>query len=364
MKVGVIFGGRSVEHAISVRSAKTVVDGLAQAGHDVVALAVTEDGTWLSPKDSAEILRSNAHTVVVADGVLHPESQKRSLRHLLEADVDVAFPMVHGTYGEDGTLQGLLEMIGIPYVGCGVLASALCMDKMQSKKLLEAAGVAVVPWIAVPRNLHKDALQQTLAKTHAWGLPLFVKPSVGGSSVGCRLVKTREELLDAVQFARGFDDVVLVEKGVDAREVEVAVLGSPGDFAASVVGEIVPGAEFYDYQDKYLKNDAKLLAPAPLPQAVTDQLRAAAILAMEVVGGSGLARVDFFVDKKTHAIALNELNTLPGFTSASMYPRLWALSGVPLPQLCDRLVRIAVERSENQKHIQNGIRTFVASVAR
>jgi D-alanine-D-alanine ligase len=350
MRVGLVFGGRSVEHVVSVRSARTVYQGLTQAGHDVACLGITPGGAWLPPPSAKLVLEGSEKALPASR-----EGARASLKHLLDADVDVVFPIVHGTYGEDGTLQGLFEMLDVPYVGCGVTASAIAMDKLASKRLFEAAGLPVVPYVA----LRQGDLQQGLQRARALSLPRFVKPSVGGSSVGCKLARTDDELEDAVRFALRFDDVVLVEKGVKAREIEVAVLGAPGALQASAVGEIVPGNEFYDYEDKYLKDDAKLLAPAPISDAVADEVRRLAVLAMDAVGGAGMARVDFFLEGDT--LYLNEINTLPGFTSVSMYPRLWGLSGVPLPQLCDKLVHLALERHKNKQRLDEALRAFVES---
>lgn len=360
MRVGLVFGGRSVEHVVSVRSARTVLEGLRKAGHDVVALGISESGAWLPPEVSLAVLEGTEKALPSSN-----EAVRASARHLLAAHVDVAFPIVHGTYGEDGTLQGLFEMLDIPYVGCGVLASAVAMDKLQSKRLFEAAGLPVVPWVAVTRAALDADAGSALAPTEALPLPLFVKPAVGGSSVGCKKVSSRGELEAAVRFALRFDDVVLVEKGVKAREIEVAVLGSAGALKASAIGEIVPGNDFYDYEDKYLKDDAKLLAPAPLADALAVEVRRLGVSAMDAIGGAGLARVDFFLVEDAGgkgALYLNEINTLPGFTNVSMYPRLWGLAGVPLPELVDTLVRLGVERHQAKGRIDQALREFVASV--
>ncbi|MBI1945419.1 MAG: D-alanine--D-alanine ligase [Deltaproteobacteria bacterium] len=356
MRVGVIFGGRSVEHVVSVRSARTVVDGLRQAGHEAVPLGIAENGAWVPPDVATRTLAGTDKALPV-----EPGDARASLRHLLDAKLDAAFPIVHGTYGEDGCLQGLLEMLDVPYVGCGVAASAVAMDKLLSKRLFERAGLPVVPYAVVSRAAFDADVAKALAACDALPEPLFVKPSVGGSSVGCKLVKRRADLAEAVRFALRFDDTVLVEQGVKAREVEVAVLGRAGALQASAIGEIVPGGEFYDYEDKYLKDDAKLLAPAPLPDDVATELKRCAVLAMDAIGGAGMARVDFFYLEAERRLALNEINTLPGFTTISMYPRLWGLSGVPLPELCDRLVKLAVERAEGKRRLDAGLRSFVAS---
>jgi D-alanine-D-alanine ligase len=358
MRVGVVFGGRSVEHLVSIRSARTVRDGLAAAGHEVVCLYIDEGGSFHDATTSAQVLQSQR--------ALAPVQTKpaASLRWLVEADVDVVFPIVHGTYGEDGTLQGLLEMLDVAYVGCGTAASAVAMDKLLSKRLFAAVGIPVVPYAAITRGaFEQGGLSSVASFVESEPLPLFVKPAVGGSSVGCVKVKERAKLEDAVSFALRFDDVALIERGVVAREVEIAVLGADAaSMAASVPGEIVPGGDFYDYADKYLKDDAKLLAPAPVDDVTTRALQQAAMAAMGAVGGAGLARVDFFLCADG-TFFLNEINTLPGFTSVSMYPRLWGLTGVPLPELCDRLVTLAVERRTRRAHIDESLRAFVAAAA-
>jgi D-alanine-D-alanine ligase len=361
MRVGLVFGGRSVEHLVSLRSARTVRDGLRQAGHDVVCLGIAESGAFIDPAVAAAHLDEGARRPL-PEPPPGPAALQRSLRVLVDANVDALFPIVHGTYGEDGTLQGLCEMLDLPYVGCGVTASALAMDKLQSKRVFEAAGLPVVPWWPITRAAFDKDATAALAPTQNEALPLFVKPSVGGSSVGCVKVKARADLADAVRFALRFDDAVLIERCVTAREIEVAVLtGQGGDVGASVVGEIVPGADFYDYADKYLKDDAKLLAPAPLDDAVAARVRDTAVQAFLAIGGHGLARVDFFLVGDD--LYLNEINTLPGFTDVSMYPRLWGLSGVPLPDLCDRLVQRALERHAARKSLDDGVRAFVNSAA-
>jgi D-alanine-D-alanine ligase len=359
MRVGIVFGGRSVEHLVSIRSARTVRDGLSAAGHDPVCLYVDEAGCFRDPASSASVLEAQRALP------LHGGRPASSLSHLLQADVDVVFPIVHGTYGEDGTLQGLLEMLDLPYVGCATAASAVAMDKLLSKRVFEQAGIPVVPYAAVTRGeFGRSGVSGVKKFVDAEAPPLFVKPAVGGSSVGCVKVKSKDTLAEAVAFALRFDDVALIERGVEAREVEIAVLGADAaTMQASVPGEIVPGGDFYDYADKYLKDDAKLLAPAPVDAATTSALQTAAIAAMGAIGGSGLARVDFFLLADGRWF-LNEINTLPGFTSVSMYPRLWGLSGVPLPALCDRLVQLALERKRHRGRIDDALRAFVAGVAR
>lgn len=357
-RIGVIFGGRSVEHQVSLRSARTVAQGLAAAGHTPVPIAIAEDGGWVSPEESAAILASDA-TQVPARGV--PVAS--TLGALTAAKVDGLFPIVHGTWGEDGTLQGLCEMLDLPYVGPGVTTSALAMDKRLAKRQLEAAGIPVVEYVETTRGEFAHDRDGVLARVAALPFPVFVKPSVGGSSVGVVRAKALAEVGEAIDFALRFDEAVLIERGVSGRELECAVLGylGLGAIEASCVGEIVPGNEFYDYADKYLEDNAQLIAPANLPPAITDRLRDLAVRAFTALGGAGLARVDFFLEGDQ--LYVNELNTLPGFTSISMYPRLWALSGVPLPELVGRLVEIAFARHRDQHRLDLGIKEFLASLA-
>jgi D-alanine-D-alanine ligase len=283
-----------------------------------------------------------------------------TLRHLIESGVEVIFPILHGTWGEDGTLQGLCEMLDLPYVGPGVTASAVAMDKILAKRVLIAAGVPVVDFEAVTRREMETDPEAVLQRLERLPLPLFVKPSVGGSSVGVKKVDSRACQATSLAFSLQFDDVVLVEKGVLGRELECAVLGY-GEIEASAIGEIVPGNDFYDYADKYLQDTAELIAPADLPPGATEKLRETAVRAFGAIGGVGLARVDFLYESED-SFYINELNTLPGFTSISMYPRLWELAGVPLPSLVDRLVRIALDRHRDRHRLDQGIKSFLAEL--
>jgi D-alanine-D-alanine ligase len=354
-RVGLVFGGRSVEHEVSVNSARAVAAALAQAGYEVVPLGIAPDGWWIAPAQSEPALDGDLKALPAAGGAIAP-----SLRHLLDARVDVVFPLVHGTWGEDGTLQGLCEMLGLPYVGAGVTASAIAMDKLQAKRLLAAAGVPVVEFRAASRARFEADPKTFLASCAELPLPLFVKPSVGGSSVGVQKVKRAEDLAEAVRLALRFDDQVLVERGVKGREIEVAVLGLH-DLEASRAGEIVPGAEFYDYADKYLTDAAQLIAPAELPTVVEERIRQQAVDAFAAIGGWGMARVDFLLEGDRPYV--NEINTIPGFTRISMYPRLWALTGVPPAMLVERLVEIAVRRHAERQGLDEGIKKWLSELA-
>ena len=352
--VGVIFGGRSVEHQVSIRSARTVVQGLREAGHRVTPLGIAQDGCWIDAARSEEILAGGSVIPPVGEPIAP------TLRHLIDSGVEVLFPIVHGTWGEDGTLQGLCEMLDLPYVGPGVTASALAMDKLLVKRQMEAAGVPVVEYAAVRRSDFDADPAAFLRKARELPFPVFVKPSVGGSSVGVKKVMSPDCLETGVRFALQFDETAVVERGVQGRELECAVLGYQ-KIEASAVGEIVPGNEFYDYSDKYLQDTAQLIAPAELSPETTERLRELAVRAFEAIGGAGLARVDFLVEGD-EGVYVNEINTLPGFTSISMYPRLWGLTGVPLPELVDRLVKIAIDRHRDRRRLDEGIKEFLESL--
>jgi D-alanine-D-alanine ligase len=353
--VGVVFGGRSVEHQVSIRSARTVVQGLRAAGHTVTPLGIAEDGCWIDGEASAAILSSETKEIPPLGVPVAP-----TLRHLLASGIEVAFPIVHGTWGEDGTMQGLFEMLDLAYVGPGVTASALAMDKLLSKRQFQAAGVPVVDSEAVSRADFEQDPAGCVKRCERLPLPLFVKPSVGGSSVGIKKVDSRHCIETSIRFALQFDETVLVERGVKGRELECAVLGYR-QLEASVVGEIVPSQDFYDYADKYLLDSAGLIAPAEVPEPVSDRLRELAVRAFAAIGGAGLARVDFLYEGED-GLYLNEINTLPGFTSISMYPRLWGLTGLPLPKLVDRLVQIALERHRDRRRLDEGIKAFLSEL--
>jgi D-alanine-D-alanine ligase len=355
-RVGVVFGGRSAEHQVSLRSARTVAAALAEAGFEVVPLGVALDGCWVDRAAARAALEGDVATLPSPGGAVPP-----SLAALLTAEIDVAFPLVHGTWGEDGTMQGLFEMLDLPYVGAGVATSAIAMDKMQCKRLLEASGVATVDSVAIGRrDWDRDPAAGLGAVERLGPPPLFVKPSVGGSSVGVRKVSVADDLRQAIDFALRFDDAVLVEHAVTGRELECAVLGYE-TLEASVVGEIVPGHEFYDYADKYLEDTARLEMPAPLDAAVAAAVRDTAVRAFAAIGGAGMARVDFLL-AASGELYVNEINTLPGFTSISMYPKLWGLTGVPLPELVSRLVGIAQRRHADRRRLNDGINDWIAGL--
>ncbi len=329
---------------------------LERAGHEVVPFGVAEDGCWLAPDEAAPALGGRLDRL---PAVGRPVAA--TLAHLVASDVDVLFPIVHGTWGEDGSLQGLCEMLDLPYVGAGVAASAVAMDKVLCKRVLGSAGLPVVEYAEVEAAEFEAAPERVRDLLPEHSPPLFVKPSRGGSSVGISRVTGRDQLPEAVRFALTFDRQALVERGVAGRELECSVLGHAAP-EASAIGEIVPGNAFYDYQDKYLQDEAHLSYPADLPEAVAAELRRLAVAGFRAIGASGMARVDFLLeDGETPWI--NEINTLPGFTQISMYPKLWEVLGLGMPQLMDRLLAAAFERHAERRALDAGIRRWLDDLA-
>jgi len=341
VRVAVLFGGRSVEREVSRISARTIAGALDPSRYEVVPIGVTEAGRFLPPSESGALLAAGT----VPECFRLPDAAGTALvpSEIAPGRVDVVFPIIHGTTGEDGALQGFLETLGVPYVGAGVTASAVGMDKAVFKALLRDAGIPT-PRAAVVSS------PRDVSKADALPLPLFVKPCNGGSSVGVAKVKTREDLAAAVEAALRYDERALVEEGIEARELECAVLGND-DPRSTVPGEIVPGHEFYDYDDKYRDDKAKLLVPADVAPGVAAEAQRLAVAVFRLCGVSGMARVDFFLEKGSGRVLVNEINTLPGFTAISMYPKLWEASGLPLPRLLDELVRLALERHERRSRL-------------
>ncbi len=347
LRVVVLYGGRSVEREVSRVSARTIVGALDRSKYDVLPLAVSEDGRFLSAADSARLLAEGP----VPDRIrrAEPESQGLVPVEISPGRADVVFPIIHGTTGEDGTLQGFLDFLGIPYVGAGVTGSAIGMDKAVFKALLSSAGIPT-PRSVVVRACDRGERARQMAASLP--LPLFVKPATGGSSVGVVKVKDLALLDEGLAEAFRYDDRALIEEGIDARELECAVLGDE-EPRASVPGEVVPGREFYDYDDKYRDDKAKLLIPAPVPHSVSEDVRRLAVEAFRLCGLSGMARVDFFLERGTDRVLVNEVNTLPGFTAISMYPKLWEASGLPLSALLDELIRLALARKEKRDRLSH-----------
>ena len=383
LRLGVLFGGRSGEHEISLLSAASVLKAIDPEKYEVVPIGITKEGRWVSPAHAERLLRGEAvheehgrhlragdpeatasaavlakgEAVIVppvpqSDSLVPFESTARAGDHGI--NVDVIFPVLHGTFGEDGTIQGLLELADIPYVGAGVLGSAAGMDKDIMKRLFVAAGLPIVKHVTVLRSQWEQDPKRVIKEVEKkLKYPVFVKPANLGSSVGISKAHNRKELGPAIEEAAGFDRKIVVEQGVGgkkqkARELECSVLGND-DPEASIAGEIVPSAEFYDYNAKYLDEGSQLIIPAKITKKQMRELQEMAVQAFQAVDCSGLARVDFLMDPKSGKIYLNEINTMPGFTSISMYPKLWAASGLDYPQLIDRLVRLAMERHAEKK---------------
>ncbi len=344
LRVALVFGGRSGEHEVSVVSAGSVAAALDKEVYEVIPMAIDRAGRWSSADEARRVLAAGATRI---DQVPEVRGEFGLDPRLAARQVDVVLPVLHGPFGEDGTIQGLCEMLDLPYVGCGVAASAVTMDKVLTKRLLQQAGLATPhfvvvrerSWRASPKVMHEACRQLPL--------PVFVKPARLGSSVGISKVASWDTLAEALELAFVFDELVVVEEGIAGREIEVAVLGGDEPLA-SVPGEVVPGREFYDYVDKYLESRCQLLAPAPLAEAEAEEARRLALAVFGTLGCEGMARVDFFLDHSSRFF-VNEVNAIPGFTPISMYPRLLALTGVPYPELLRRLIELATTRHARRR---------------
>jgi D-alanine-D-alanine ligase len=352
-RVVVIFGGRSAEHEVSVVSAQSLLAALDADRYEVLTIGIDKKGRWhmLSelpgrrpgelpavtdqPGPGVALSRDPGDSALVADDGTRQE-------------IDVVFPVLHGPFGEDGTIQGMLELAGIPYVGAGVLGSAVGMDKAVQKVLFEDAGLPVVPREVVHEREWEEDREAVEARAEGLGFPVFVKPATLGSSVGITKVKRLDDLPGAIEEALSYARKALVEKSMEgAREIECAVLGND-DPVASVPGEIIPDGEFYDYRAKYIDEGTELKVPADLPQAITEEVQRMAVAAFQAIDAAGMARVDFFY-REPDEITLNEINTIPGFTHVSMYPKMWEASGLSYPKLVDRLIELAIERHEKER---------------
>jgi D-alanine-D-alanine ligase len=390
LRVGILFGGRSGEHEVSLLSAASVLNAIDKEKYEVVPIGITKDGRWLTAEHAENLLQgklvleprnlragdpeTTTSAAVLARGeavIVPPEPVHRHsglvpfqtdaamMRRASDRaiNVDVIFPVLHGTFGEDGTIQGLLELADIPYVGAGVLGSAAGMDKDIMKSLFMAAGIPIVKHVTILRAAwEKDPKRVQKVVEAKLTYPVFVKPANLGSSVGISKVHNRKELGPAVEEAAKFDRKIVIEQGVGgkkekAREIECSVLGND-EPVASLPGEIVPGKEFYDYTAKYVDEGSQLIIPAKLTKAETKKVQELAVAAFQAVDCSGLARVDFLMDPKTGKIFLNEINTMPGFTAISMYPKLWGASGLGYADLIDRLIQLGIERHEDKKKNQ------------
>jgi D-alanine-D-alanine ligase len=368
--VGVVFGGRSGEHEVSLASAASVIGALEERGHTVVPIGIARNGRWVVGGDPLRALASEARVALPsndADGAVKKALANRaeaadsasgqslartepagSLPLELRQGLDVVVIMLHGPYGEDGTIQGLFELADVPYVGAGVLASAVGMDKEMMKAVFQSHGLPIVEYLVVRRHEWQQAPERVGARVaQTVGFPCFVKPVNLGSSVGISKVASSRELPAAIDLAARHDRKIIIERGIDAREIEVSVLGNE-EPKASLPGEISYDAEWYDYSTKYLEGQSRLTIPAPVSAETTRRLQELAVAAFRAIDCSGMARVDFFVERSTDRVVVNEINTIPGFTATSAYAKMWAASGLPYAELVDRLIQLALERHQGK----------------
>lgn len=345
----ILFGGRSSEYEVSLQSAYSVIRNIPKDKYTVTPVGITKDGSWLLYEGDVENIPSNkwldshcTKTAISTDYgdnsiIVYRENGNEKIK------VDVCFPVLHGKNGEDGTVQGLLELAGIPYVGCNTLASAMCMDKGVTNMTADYAEIPQAKWLSVlSDDYYEDKDSFVDACIEKLGLPVFIKPANAGSSVGISKAKTREDIYSAMDIAFREDSKVVAEENIDGREVECAVLGNSKP-VASVIGEIKPESEFYDYEAKYINGTSKLCIPAEISEEKSDEIRALAVKAYKAMGCTGLSRVDFFIRYSDEKVLFNEINTLPGFTSISMYSKLFEASGIPYGELVDRLINLALE---------------------
>jgi len=356
IRVGVIFGGRSGEHEVSLVSATSIINALDREQYEVIPIGIGPDGRWVSSAQALKLLKEKTGLEHEPERFLVPEPSRQALVSAGgegALPLDVVIPIVHGTYGEDGTLQGLLELANVPYVGAGVLASAVGMDKIVQKQLFREAGLPIVDYVwFLSSECRQHPRRVIVAAEKTLRYPMFVKPANTGSSVGITKAHSRDELLKGMEAAAAYDRKVIIEEGVEGiREIECSVLGND-DPVASVPGEIIPSNEFYDYDAKYVDGKSVAVIPAKLPKRIARSVRETAVAAFKILDCSGMARVDFFVRRKGLRIILNEVNTIPGFTSISMYPKLWEASGVSYAELLDRLIALAIERHREKNSLQ------------
>ncbi|TMD64747.1 MAG: D-alanine--D-alanine ligase [Chloroflexi bacterium] len=371
LRIGVLFGGRSTEHEVSILSAQSIISAMDPDRFEAVPLYIDKNGRWLLGGSLKRLVSDDAtrnyvylppdptqHSLVAANN--GPSQELRSpARGGGQGGglppLDVIFPVFHGLNGEDGTIQGVLELANIPYVGAGILGSALGLDKVHMKQAFAAAGLPMVDYLSVTRRKYEQDPDAFIALVEQRiGYPCFSKFANSGSSVGTTKAHDRAELAAGLRLAASFDRKLVVERAVDARELEVSVLGND-EPQASVVGEVVPAHEFYDYEAKYLDEGSRLLIPAPIESGVAEDVRVMALQAFQAVDAAGMARVDFFMERTTGRILVNELNTIPGFTRISMYPKLWDASGLAYPKLIERLVELAIERFNDKQRSQTAI---------
>ncbi len=355
--VVVLFGGQSSEHEVSRVSATTVINNLNTEKYYILPVGITKEGKWLLYTGAVENIKNGEWEKYATPAIISPDASQKALLKIVGDKVkvipiDIVFPVLHGLYGEDGSIQGLLELSQIPYVGCGILASSVSMDKLYTKIVVAAQkDIAQAEYIKVYRDELKNIEDVVYNIEQNIGYPCFIKPSNAGSSVGITKAHDAEQLKEGLKLAANNDRKILVEKAIIGREVECAVLGN-FDADASTVGEILAASEFYDYDAKYNNQESKTVIPASLPQNILDELKTTAKRIFKAVDGTGLARVDFFVEDKTNKIIFNEINTMPGFTSISMYPMLWENEGISKTKLIDKLIELAFEKSNNKLYLE------------
>jgi len=366
IRLGLIFGGRSAEHEVSLMSARSVLKAINHGKYDVTLIGITKEGKWIAGNDPMKALTAG-DMADISEAALLGEPGKHELlawsaggpgRRAVQlssiAELDVIFPLLHGPYGEDGTVQGLLELADLPYVGAGVLGSAVAMDKGVCKELLRANGIPVVDWLIVLRSeIEHDPEAAARRAETKFGYPIFTKPANLGSSVGVVKAHDHAELVEGLKESARYDRRVLIERGVKAREIEVSVLGND-DPVASLAGEVVPSREFYSYEAKYVDNASDLVIPAQIPAEIARLAQEYAVRAFKAIDAAGMARVDFLLDKDSGELYLGEINTIPGFTQISMYPKLWEASGVSYSELIDRLIELALERQAEKDRTAKG----------
>jgi len=366
IRVAIIFGGRSAEHEVSLLSAQSIIDAIDKIKYQVLPVGITKKGQWIASGDPMRALRSgmtekkSKPAALLGDpsqrGLIRLEEKDQGLQATRMAEMDVVFPVLHGPYGEDGTTQGLLELANLPYVGAGVLGSAVGMDKVVQKTLLRAHGLPVadfIPFLRKEWEQNPKAVKERILET--LGCPCFVKPANLGSSVGITKVNDADKLAAGLDKAARYDRKLLVEKAIDARDIEVSVLGND-DPIASIPGEVTPSKEFYSYEAKYISDDSELHIPALISDELVRRIQEMAIQAYKIIDCAGMARADFLLERGTDKIYFNELNTIPGFTSISMYPKLWEASGISYTELIDRLIQLALERHQDKNRSETSYR--------
>lgn len=347
INIGIVFGGRSSEYEVSLVSAKSIISNIDSEKYNIIQIGITSDGRWFTGENAVEAFKKNKIKILTPLALeFAPKSNKLKLlnpKGKLLYEIDVVFPVLHGPFGEDGTIQGLFEMANVPYVGCSVMASSVAMDKITTKMLMDKAGVPNSKYIWFTRqyfNKNPDAVVKNILRDIR--LPCFVKPACLGSSVGISKVKHEKELGKAIKLASEYGEKILVEKAVNGRELECAVLGNSNP-RASAVGEIIAGGEFYDYFDKYVHGKAKIKIPADIPRNISEEFQLLSLKTYRTLDCAGMARVDGFLCKDTGSLYISEINTIPGFTSISMFPKLWEYSGIPYKKLIEELINLAFE---------------------